>query len=225
MVNKEYYLIHEARYKYIAAKTEKMTKGKVLDVGCYPGHMGEIWEKQGWEVWGICSPFEKMESNRVKAVNVEKEKWPFESESMDLIVMTEIIEHLTDDSKKYLGEAFRVLKRGGKILITTPNIVRWQNVIKMILGKNIYFPIKQLAEEIYYRHNREFTMDELEMILKESGFAIFEKDFFIGYPPYRQRNKEDSLGLKIIKWTNYLLSLVTPNRRDNLFIVGEKKLF
>lgn len=223
MVNREYYLIHEARYKYISAKTEKMEKGKVLDVGCYPGHMEEILEKQGWDVWGICSPFEKMQSKKIKAVNVEKEKWPFENESMDLVVMTEIIEHLTDDSKKYLGEAYRVLKKGGKILITTPNIVRWQNVIKMILGKNIYFPIKQLSEEIYYRHNREFTMGELEMILKESKFAISEKDYFIGYPPYRERNKGDSLLLKLIKWTNYLLSLVTPNRRDNLYILGEKK--
>ena len=223
MVNQEYFDIHEARYKYIAAKTEKMSKGKVLDVGCYPGHMGEILEKQGWEVWGICSPFEEMKGERIKAVNVEKEKWPFENESMDLVVMTEIIEHLTDDSKKYLREAFRVLKKGGKILITTPNIIRWQNVIKMILGKNIYFPIIQLAQDIYYRHNREFTMDELAMILKESGFEIGDKDFFVGYPPFRKRNKKDGIGLKVIKWTNYLLSLATPNRRDNLYIVGEKK--
>ena len=223
MVNKEYYQIHEARYKYILSKTEKFRKGKVLDVGCYPGHLSEAFEKQGWEVWGICSPFEKMKSKRVKAVNVEREEWPFEKESMDLIVMTEIIEHLTDDSKKYLGEAFKVLKKGGRILITTPNVTRWQNVINLILGKNIYFPLKQLEEEIYYRHNREFTMRELEEILKKSGFVIEEKDYFIGYPPFRERNKRDGLGIKIVKWINYLLSLATPKRKDNLFIVGVKK--
>ena len=222
MIRQDYFEIHRARYKYILDKVGKLAKGEMLDVGCYPDHLSKALEKQGWKVWGICSTFEKIRSKKVKAINIEKDRWPFEDKSMDLIIMTEIIEHLVGEPKKYLEEAYRILNDKGKILITTPNVVRWQNLINLILGRNIYFPLFQLEQQIYYRHNREYTMDELKKVLEKNKFKIIETSFFVGYPPYRQKNNKDKIVLKTIKWLNYYLSVICKRRRDSLYVLAEK---
>ena len=73
-----------------------------------------------------------------------------EDNSYDVVVSFQVIEHIKDD-KKYLQEIQRVLKPGGKAIITTPNI-------KMSLSRNPW-------------HIREYTADEL----KQLASSIFSK--------------------------------------------------
>ncbi len=66
-------------------------------------------------------------------------KIPLNEESADLITAFEVIKHLINPDNM-LREAHRILKRGGHLLITTPNLVSWVN--KVILRSNndiIYF--------------------------------------------------------------------------------------
>jgi predicted SAM-dependent methyltransferase len=49
--------------------------------------------------------------------------WPFESGSAEAINSEHFIEHLTlDEARRYLAEAYRVLRSGGLIRTTTPNL-------------------------------------------------------------------------------------------------------
>lgn len=45
---------------------------------------------------------------------------PFPDKKFDKVVMTEVIEHIKND-EKVIGEVARVLKKNGKLLLTTPN--------------------------------------------------------------------------------------------------------
>jgi len=222
MKNRQYFEIHQARYDFILHKISRLAGAgaSVLDVGCYPMHVFEEMRKRGYKVEGIASEFEKVEG--IKSLNIEKNKWPFASNSFDLVLMTEIVEHLVGNPMVYLKEAKRVLKRGGKILVTTPNVIRLQNLVMLLMEKNIYFPMGQLRQNIYFRHNREYAKKELESILREAGFET-EAGFFIGYPPNREKNKSDNLGLKVIKWINYLIQRVWVKRQDSLWAIGYSK--
>src|SRR5262249_51796080 len=51
---------------------------------------------------------------------------PFAAESADVVIMSELIEHLVDTDSA-LDEVFRVLRPGGSLLLSTPNLAAWYN--------------------------------------------------------------------------------------------------
>ena len=57
----------------------------------------------------------------VKNFNMEKDPWPYDDASFDLVIASEVIEHLTQDPMHVISEANRVLSSKGKLFITTPN--------------------------------------------------------------------------------------------------------
>ena len=61
-----------------------------------------------------------------------------------------------------------MLKPGGTLIVTTPNVVRLENVRKMIAGENIYDPYSGYGP--YGRHNREYTQQDLFSLLTANGF-------------------------------------------------------
>ena len=66
---------------------------------------------------------EKHRDKRIMAFrnfNVEKDVFPYKTESYDLVVFCEIIEHLTVDPVHSLVQINRILKKGGHMIISTP---------------------------------------------------------------------------------------------------------
>lgn len=104
--------------------------------------------------------------------NIENDCFPFESESFDIVLFCEIIEHLLMDPAKVLREIQRVLKKGGQLILTTPNVSRLENVARMLSGANIYDPYSGYGP--YGRHNREYNKHELSLLLNYIGFNIKE---------------------------------------------------
>ncbi len=71
--------------------------------------------------------------------------------SFDFVITFQVIEHIQDDNK-FVSEIHRVLKPGGKLIVTTPNI-------KMSITRNPW-------------HIREYTIAELDQLLKKSFAAV-----------------------------------------------------
>jgi 2-polyprenyl-3-methyl-5-hydroxy-6-metoxy-1,4-benzoquinol methylase len=103
--------------KLIAPDLVKRGKGKsALDVGCREGIQSEWLKKKSYKVTSI----DIDKSYRYcRIVDVNK-KLPFKDSSFDLIWCSEVIEHL-DNPKKTISEFIRVLKKNGRIILTTPN--------------------------------------------------------------------------------------------------------
>jgi len=104
--------------------------------------------------------------------NVENDPFPYMISEFDVVIFAEIIEHLLNDPCKVIREIKRVLKPGGILIVTTPNVARLENVARLISGENIYDPYSGYGP--YGRHNREYNRHELVTLLQFEGFDVTE---------------------------------------------------
>jgi len=102
--------------------------------------------------------------------NIEQETFPFETASFDVVLFCEILEHMLMDPLSVLREIHRVLRRGGALILTTPNVARLDNVLRLVRGDNIYDPYSGFGP--YGRHNREYNRHELHRLLEFAGFDV-----------------------------------------------------
>ncbi len=101
-------------------------KGKTfLDVGCGLGYMLETLAKEYTSKIGLDYELASLVENkkRIDALMVRGSAYdlPFAEGSVDTILATEMLEHLPDgDDEKALCDMARIVKPGGRILITVP---------------------------------------------------------------------------------------------------------
>jgi SAM-dependent methyltransferase len=108
------------------------------------------------------------------SVNVERDLFPGPDGVYDLVVCCEILEHLLINPSHMLAESHRVLAPGGYLLVSTPNVVRAENLRAMIEGRNVND--RYHGNGIYGRHNREFTREEVDLLLTACGFEVVRSE-------------------------------------------------
>ncbi|MFT4632875.1 MAG: ubiquinone/menaquinone biosynthesis C-methylase UbiE [Candidatus Pseudothioglobus sp.] len=84
----------------------------------------------------------KLPDVSVSVANLNTEGLPFENSAFDLVTCTEVIEHL-EHYRYTLREMYRVLKPGGALVLTTPNILNLKSRIRfLIFGfHNLFGPL------------------------------------------------------------------------------------
>lgn len=228
----KYFDIHVDRYRFILKQVSLLNlpkSAKILDVGCFPPHLSAALTKLGHLVYGISFFNEKKTLPRVSKINIENQKLPYQDNSFDLILFSEVLEHLIEYPDNFFSEVYRLLKKEAYFFITTPNAARLQNIALLLLNKNIYPPLPQFQSThiqdgtIYHRHNREYTLPELNTIFsKYPAMKATASGYFISFSPFRPKNRQDTFLLKIIKTLNYFLMLLFPNKKDTLFMIYQK---
>ena len=141
------YVYQRSRLAYVEAA--KIVSGRVLEIGTGTGYGIDI-------IAPCCDSFvtlDKFASETTTKLpsNVEFKEatvppLPFADESFDYVVSFQVIEHIYDD-KEFVREIHRVLRKGGKFIVTTPNR-------PMSLTRNPW-------------HVREYTSEELFMLLRD----------------------------------------------------------
>jgi SAM-dependent methyltransferase len=121
----------------------------------------------------------------VARASVDPPGLPLASGSVDIVVMSELIEHLVDTDAA-LAEARRVLVAGGHLLLSTPNLAAWYNRGLLAVGVQPLFTEVSLRH-IHGRpghevvgHLRLFTRRALVGLLSANGFA----DIVVEGAPY-----------------------------------------
>jgi SAM-dependent methyltransferase len=187
----EHYLdYHAMRYLDTLAVLGPGQGLRLLDVGAFPGHLTVAAHHLGYQVDGISGraesgPSLQMIVDRLSRhhisltlVDVESEPFPFPNESFDMVLASEIIEHLHFNPYRLLRESFRVLKPGGRILITTPNINRLENIIRMVSDRTIHSEISGRFDESFSsilsaRHIREYSASDLAYLLQAQNKEMY----------------------------------------------------
>ncbi|MBR5821218.1 MAG: class I SAM-dependent methyltransferase [Alistipes sp.] len=111
------------RSKLAYVEAAKRVQGRVLEIGTGTGYGIDI-------IAPMCSRFVTMDKTRSEELgampaNVEFKEGvvpplPFADESFDCVVSFQVIEHIERD-KEFVREVRRVLKKGGKFIVSTPN--------------------------------------------------------------------------------------------------------
>jgi 2-polyprenyl-3-methyl-5-hydroxy-6-metoxy-1,4-benzoquinol methylase len=91
----------------------------------------------------------------------KEDEFPVPGEQFDCVVSIDVLEHLRQD-QPFLRELRRVLKPGGKAVVTVPNgdAGLWANKIKWRFG---------MTPEVYGHTRAGYTVAELSEVLRKSG--------------------------------------------------------
>jgi len=102
---------------------------------------------------------------------------PFEDGSFDFVVLAHVIEHLYHPLP-LLGEAFRVLRPGGRILVSTDNAFMLSTLFHLLeLNDFVHEPVEQTAAMAFHfwrGHVRFFSEQDIVKILENTGFEVIE---------------------------------------------------
>ncbi len=155
--------------------------------------------------------------------NVEKDRFPYEDESFDVVLFCETIEHLMSDPVHALRQIWRILKEDGTLVVTTPNANRTENVYRMLAGNNIYDQYSGYGP--YGRHNREYNIRELKRLLDHCGFDVTR--CFTADVEKNSSNKVALFGVNIMLKIQKLILLITRGRQvefgQYIYSVSQKK--
>lgn len=104
--------------------------------------------------------------------DVEADEFPYPDGAFDVVIFSELIEHLSLNPVWTLSEIHRVLKPGGHVLITTPNALSLERLGFYLSGHSHdddrYVPHMGAGA----RHNREYRPWELHELLTTTGFTV-----------------------------------------------------
>lgn len=122
----------QARYDWVLRLSGDVRGRKILDLGCGDGCLVYLLAKKGGQVTGVdndelgikfagenLAARLKNLKNSYKFVCSSVYNLPFPENSFDLVISSEVIEHLQEPDRM-LAEARRVLKTSGKVILTTP---------------------------------------------------------------------------------------------------------
>ncbi len=180
--HKSNYAGHRKRYESDLRYIEEMhTGGDILELGSAPCHLTAVLKLSGYNVIGI-----DLDPTRaqfiidrfgldVRQCDIERQPLPFDNERFDCVVFAEVFEHLRIDPLFVLSEINRVLRMGGRLFFTTPNLYSAQNIARFILGRGLKDPVSafmQLRTVGHMGHVREYSSREIQRFLSTSNFAV-----------------------------------------------------
>ncbi len=163
---------HLFRYEYAARKSG----AKVLDLGCGFGYGAKMLFDSGREVTALDFSREAIEYAKrnypgPRYLTATAEKLPFPDESFDSVISFEVIEHV-QNAEIFLSEVRRVLMRGGRYFVSTPNPRHLVNIMRHYL---LFKPWARKLDPNNIYHIREYPYYEFINLLKSNGFSVEER--------------------------------------------------
>lgn len=112
--------------------------------------------------------------------DLEAGEWPIQGE-FDLILCFEVIEHMFRDPMRLFFEVNRLLRPGGKMVLTTPNIASFK-ALRAILTHYAPFCYVKFSPDapLYTTHRTEFTVRDIGQFANGAGFD-FDIETFDSY--------------------------------------------
>jgi SAM-dependent methyltransferase len=182
--------------------------------GCYYGRAGTVEQRRATSLEGEEFTCE------VDLFDAEKDRFPYPDQHFATVLCCELIEHLPTDPMHMMAEINRILRLGGHLVLTTPNITSLRAISAILQGYHPgFFPayIRPAlpGEETDARHNREYAPREISMLLANSGFELVRLET----GEFRYLPRPEHL------WVQALLEqhwLPTEHRGDDIYAVARK---
>jgi len=158
----------------------------IVDIGCGDGEAAGVAlaASPGHRLVGIDWSADALSQAKARGLTlvraaVDGITLPLRTGTADVVIMSELIEHLVDTDSA-LDEAWRVLKPGGSLLLSTPNLAAWYNRGLLAVGVQPVFSEVSLRGvfgrpgTVVAGHLRMFTTRSLTGLLRARGFGSIE---------------------------------------------------
>lgn len=220
---KEYTKLHQKRFaKELAYLIEIIPPGEIIgEFGAAPFVLTLALKKLGYQIeaWDIAP--ERV--SKIPGIEVKKsdlDNWDInENEKYHCIIFMELFEHLRGNLIVTMEGVLRLLKPGGKVLLSTPNLYSFMGIYKFIFkgiayssSSDIYHEWNKIREHGHMGHVREYTVKEMRDFFKKIGFDI-EKIV------RRPQNMGDGWKNKLF----YLLERLIPRLSSNVLFILKKQ--
>jgi 2-polyprenyl-3-methyl-5-hydroxy-6-metoxy-1,4-benzoquinol methylase len=154
----------------------------VLDVGCSSGYLAAPLTAGGARVVGIeLDPVAAEEARavcaRVIVGDIEAADLDLEDSSFDAIVCGDLVEHLRDPGTA-LARLRPLLRPGGRLVLTTPNVANWAIRLSLLGGRWRYTDRGILDRT----HAHLFTRNTLTETVESAGYRVLELDHTVPVP-------------------------------------------
>jgi len=191
-----------------------------IDIGFYPATWIQLvrhfWSDLEWHGVGLCISDEFRQWAATEKIELSeadmdpfyagfgnkdvKRRLPFEDNSVDFVVASEIFEHLISPLL-FLEESARVLKPGGLMLMTTPNVSNIGAAVNLLRGRSNYERLERspmfLAEDEWRGHIRFYSKDELIWLGERYGLEMVDHQYYHDdYPMSALKKKGMSSSIK-----------------------------
>jgi len=126
------------------------------------------------------------------------DRFPYPDGHFSAVLCCEVLEHLVRDPMHMMAEINRVLREGGHLVVTTPNIASLRAAAAVLQG---YHPgllpgyLRPELELKEVRHHREYTPQEVRWLLEDAGFEVMRLET----GPYREQPRPE------LAWVRRLL--------------------
>jgi len=145
-----------------------VSKGPLLDIGCYMGYTIHAAQQLGLKAHGLEYDPDVAQFCRSKGYSVETgtmTSLPFDSGAFQIVVMKHVLEH-THDPGTTLREVWRVLKPNGGLFIAVPDGRYGKSVRNPYKSRFFDYSNPETGHAIYY------TPTTLARLVTDSGFTV-----------------------------------------------------
>ena len=150
---------YAARRALVRRLVAPLPAGRAVDVGCGGGGNTAVLHELGWRVTGVeHSPVAATLAacRGFPVVRADARHLPFRDGSMDLVMSTDMWEHVADD-EAVAAETARVLRRGGRALVAVPCSMKLWSGHDVALG-----------------HERRYERDQLVDLVERAGLEVVD---------------------------------------------------
>lgn len=181
--------------------------------GCYLGPVGKVDTRR------VTSSRGGEFSCEIDHFDAEKDRYPYPEDRFATVLCCELLEHLYEDPMHLMSELNRVIRPGGRLVLSTPNVCSRRAIAAMLLnyhpGLFHHYVIPDEEGNRDPRHAREYAPRDVQALFEAAGFEVEHLET----APYLERRSLEHA------WVDHLLDryeLPKHLRDDAIFAVGRK---
>jgi len=181
-----WFVVRRKLLKTILCSLNLQRESLTMDIGCGVGSNLSLLKAIGLKAMGCDRSFDNLLLAKNKFflpfINGDLENLPIRSSSVELVVATDVLEHLQDDIAG-VRELCRILRRNGHLIVTVP-------AFQSLWG----------TQDIVTGHKKRYSKRDISNVLKHNGFQIMRSsyfNFFLFFPILFARRVIRLLGLQL----------------------------
>lgn len=184
---------------------------RVLDLGCGVGEYVRAFARQGARAYGCDIERPRLLRARERGTDdvllAAGERLPFSDASLDVVVLNEVIEHVSDDGET-MREVSRVLAPGGVAVIYAPNRLYPFETHGVYIGKRYVFGnipfvnwLPGFIRDRLVPHARAYSASDIERVATQRGLKLVHHDYV--YPGFDNIAARIPRLARFLRWACY----------------------